>query len=191
MKRISHHIDIATFAKKIGNLKRVKRAGWVRIGVKNPESVADHIFRLSIISLVIAEELGVDRSKLVELALVHDLAESLVGDIVAERGKKDQKAKVDKSYKEEEAMKILFNNAMISKRYLDLWWEYETQNSPEAKILKQLDKFEMVMQALEYEQEKAAKPSDFDEFWENAKLHIKESKLVKILGDLEKKRKND
>jgi 5'-deoxynucleotidase YfbR-like HD superfamily hydrolase len=36
---------------EVGNLKRLRRSGWQLKGVPNPESVADHSFRLAIMSL--------------------------------------------------------------------------------------------------------------------------------------------
>lgn len=42
-------------------------------------------------------------------------------------------------------------NGPIGKEIFELWLEYETQSSPEAKIVKEFDKFEMILQAHEYE----------------------------------------
>ncbi len=58
--------------------------------------------------------------------------------------------------------------------------------TPEAKVVRQLDKLEMAMQAYEYENEHAV---DLEEFYTTARSHIKDEKLAKILRDLESMRK--
>ena len=80
---------------RAGVLKQVKRTGWVLEGVKDAESVADHTWRMSLlISLLIPENLN--KEKLLEMNIVHDLGEIGVGDIKWESGKQvigDQEAK--------------------------------------------------------------------------------------------------
>lgn len=65
----------------IEQLKLQKRTGWVREGVKGPESIADHMYRMAMLSLLSEEDEDLDIGKCVQLAVVHDLAEASVGDI--------------------------------------------------------------------------------------------------------------
>lgn len=48
-------------------------------GVKEPESIADHMYRMAMMSLVAPGNL--DKIKLIEMCLIHDLPESIVGDL--------------------------------------------------------------------------------------------------------------
>lgn len=41
---------------------------------------------------------------------------------------------------------------IAAKEIAELWREYEANSSPEAKVVKDFDKLEMILQALEYEQ---------------------------------------
>lgn len=66
---------------KIGKLKDLKRKSWVLRKVPNPESVADHSFRTSFMALLLADKLNLDKNKCVQMALIHDISESLTGDI--------------------------------------------------------------------------------------------------------------
>jgi putative hydrolases of HD superfamily len=131
-----------------GRLKETARAGWGLRGVEHPESVADHTFRLALLALVLAPRTGapLDRARCVAMALVHDLAESLVGDITPYDGV----SAGEKRRREEEAMHTL---AELSgdREILDLWREYDAAESPEARFVKELDKLETAMQAAEYE----------------------------------------
>lgn len=59
--------------------QRTKRTGWVNHGVKPAESIADHMYRMSVMALLIDENTaGVDKNRCIKMAIVHDLAESLV-----------------------------------------------------------------------------------------------------------------
>ena len=61
-----------------GNLKRTKRTGWIRNSINNPESIADHMHRMSLIAMSI-KDTKIDKQKLVKMAIVHDLAEAIAG----------------------------------------------------------------------------------------------------------------
>jgi len=73
---------------------------------------------------------------------------------------------------------------------VELWKEFNGQETREAKIVKQLDKLEMVIQALEYEKE--GYPSEwFDEFWENAEKYLKGQELEPFFIFLRNKRSHE
>jgi hypothetical protein len=59
----------------IGKLKRLKRTGWVNHFIPEPESVADHMYRMSMMAFLISDP-TVDRDHLIKLCLVHDIAEA-------------------------------------------------------------------------------------------------------------------
>ena len=71
MKNITTFI---TLIHTLENLKKTKRTGWIRAGVVNPESVADHSFRMAFLALILGKDMGVDTQKAVCMALVHDIA---------------------------------------------------------------------------------------------------------------------
>jgi len=138
-----------SFFRVLGKLKELKRTGWVNHGIPLPESVADHMYRMSMITFVIQEK-SVNKDKLMKICMVHDLAESIVGDITPYDGiTKEEKRKL-----EEDAMKKILQdigNEEISNEIMTLWLEYEQGVSIEADLARQLDKLEMILQANEYE----------------------------------------
>lgn len=80
----------------IEKLKTQKRTGWVREGVSSPESIADHMYRMSMLALLSEEDAKLDITKCVMMAVVHDLAEASVGDITPFDGiSKKQKQKLE------------------------------------------------------------------------------------------------
>jgi putative hydrolases of HD superfamily len=145
------------------------RTGWVRQEAgPRIESVADHSWRITVMAMVAASSSNdsYDTNKCIKMALVHDLAEATVGDITPYCGVTDD----DKHAQELAAMKELTsklsssvgipaadatpkNKNIVGEEILSLWKEYEAGETPEAKLVKDMDKLEMILQALEYEQD--------------------------------------
>jgi putative hydrolases of HD superfamily len=148
-----------------GRLKETARAGWRLRGIDRPESVADHSFRLALLALVLAprSDPPLDAGRCVAMALVHDLAESIVGDITPYDGVTAE----EKRRREEEAMRRL-DSLAGGAGLLELWAEYDAAETAEARFVKELDKLETAMQAAEYVQGGAASAADLREFRESA-----------------------
>lgn len=64
-----------------GHLKRTPRTGWLRAGVRFPESVAEHSWRVSVLAYFIAHAEGADAEHAAVLGMFHDLAEVRTGDV--------------------------------------------------------------------------------------------------------------
>lgn len=167
-----------SYMRMLGGIKTEKRTGWVLRNIPNPESVGDHQYRMAMMAMMLhstpyAAEMEIDVSKCIQMALSHDVAESIIGDIVP-----GTMSKEDKLQKEDEAMVLLRNTlrgtragrgnsfASAARHVEDLWREYVEQETVEAKFVKDLDRFEMVLQADEYEQS-AAQPLNLEEFFES------------------------
>lgn len=136
---------------KIYTLKQTKRAGWLQSGITpaEGESVADHSFFVALLALLIAPAEGahINREKAVQMALLHDLAESVIGDLTPEDAvSPDEKFSLEKS-----AIQELLKDFPDGRDLFELWLEFERGNSPEAVFVRRLDKLEMVLQAARYE----------------------------------------
>uniref|UniRef100_A0A8C3BFT9 5'-deoxynucleotidase HDDC2 n=1 Tax=Cairina moschata TaxID=8855 RepID=A0A8C3BFT9_CAIMO len=140
---------LLAFLRLLGQLKRVPRTGWVYRNVAKPESVSDHMYRMAVMALV-SEDKNLNKDRCIRLALVHDMAECIVGDIAPA----DNISKEEKHRREEAAMKRLTQllSEDLKKEIYELWEEYENQCTAEAKFVKQLDQCEMILQAFEYEE---------------------------------------
>ncbi|EPB74684.1 HD domain protein [Ancylostoma ceylanicum] len=140
-------------------VKHLKRKGWVLMKVPEPETVACHMYRMAVLAMSLEGQIeGLDVSRAVFMSLVHDLAEAIVGDITPHCGVTDE----DKYERENQAGSLicctaiqeiasLVPVAVSGNQWVELWREYEAQNTLEAKVVKHLDKFDMIAQAYDYE----------------------------------------
>ena len=142
---------IFDFLHKIENLKSTLRYNKTTSGRK--ESTAEHTWRLALITFIIADELklNIDVNKTIKIALVHDLAESLTGDIDAILITEGKFSKDEKERQEVEAIMKLQQTlpVVIGKEISDLWHEYNNCETKEAKFVKALDKIETLTQLAE------------------------------------------
>ncbi|KAK1326123.1 hypothetical protein QJS10_CPA01g01335 [Acorus calamus] len=110
------------------------------------------MYRMSIMALIASDLPDVNRERCIKIAIVHDIAEAIVGDITPSDGV----PKAEKSRLEQEALdemcKVL-GGGMRGEEIKELWTEYENNSSVEASLVKDFDKVEMILQALEYESE--------------------------------------
>ncbi|MCF7802226.1 MAG: HD domain-containing protein [Candidatus Marinimicrobia bacterium] len=136
---------------KIYTLKQTKRAGWLQSGITpaEGESVADHSFFVALLALLIAPAEGehINREKAVQMALLHDLAESVIGDLTPEDGV----TATEKFNREKSALQQLLGDIPDGEALMMLWLEFEQGDSPEAEFVRRLDKLEMALQAARYE----------------------------------------
>ncbi|KAH4228272.1 5'-deoxynucleotidase [Parastagonospora nodorum] len=159
-------------------LKTTKRAGWQRFGIPAPESISDHMYRMSIITMLAPASLSskLDMAKCCRMALIHDMAEALVGDITPV----DPVSKEEKSRRESETMdyiceKLLgkvgggLNGVEVRK----IWQEYEDSETSESLFVHDVDKIELLLQMVEYERESGCE-RDLGEFTWVAKKIVSE-----------------
>lgn len=173
-------MDIIKFYKYIAKLKQVKREGWVRKKIKNSESVAEHSFSTAVLAMVLAPRLKVNREKLIKMALIHDIGESVIGDVLwytKEKGV-DKKRLAKKQKDEDQAMKRILMMLADKKEYLSLWKEMVDIKTREARLLKEIDRLDLGIQAFFYEKTNRKNLEDFFDFVD---LYIKHPTIKKII----------
>ena len=171
------------FLLEINKLKDIKRTGWLRKNVKNPESVADHSFRVALMAYLLCPE-ELDKNKMIKMALINELTEAVTGDIVTNHNNSAE-FKNNKLQKEKQVIRKMVNNLENKQEIIELFEESESIKTAESQFLKQLDKLEMAFQAFEYEKQD---PREFDEFWETTEHTLEHPKLIKIFETLKQRR---
>lgn len=174
------HRDIVDLMGRVQALKELKRRGWVTRGVPAPESVADHSYGVAILTLVFARHLNLDSGRAVTMALLHDIGESIIGDVIPA----DKVDAAEKATIEEQAIREVLGPFDSSGELIKLWLDFHYQRSPEGVLVHELDKLEMAFQAYRYENVTQLRLDEFFAFTEE-KLQSPEllSLLRRLLGD--------
>lgn len=201
---------LVDFFLKVENLKKIQRTGWVWRGVKNPETIAQHSFRVALLNWLLAEKTKpkLNLERIIKISLIHDLSEVYIGDITPYRGllpkdsqkrreilrrwirlskkKKEKRVKI-KFQREKEALERLteFLSPYLQKEFIHAWINYETSSSKEGNFAKQGDKVETLLQAIEYF---GTKPNSYAvAWWEECEDIVDDPVLLAFLEEIEKK----
>jgi putative hydrolase of HD superfamily len=149
-----------------GSLKDLPRMGWRLVGIKDCESVAEHSYRVALVALVLSERVGgIDRAKLLAMAILHDLPESLVTDLP--RAAVHLIGRQAKQQAERDAWAKLTPPEAELNGWRALWEEFEAGETAEAKLVRAADRLEMLFQAYEYERTGYA---NLATFWQDEEL---------------------
>jgi len=169
------------FFHMLQRLKTTKREGWRRFGIDRGESISDHMYRMSLITMFAPPSLAsrIDIPHCTKMALVHDMAEALVGDITPVDGV----AKDEKSRRESTTMDYFVNGLLgkvnggfTGQSLKEIWQEYEDSVTLESQFVHDVDKIELILQMMEYERQHEGK-LDLSEFsWVATKIQLPEVK---------------
>ena len=172
---------ILDFFKTAVNLKNISRQGWMdKLSIKHPESVADHSYSMAIMGMIISDLENYNSEKILKMILLHDLAESKIGDFTPNQISKENKIKIENNAYDE-----IINSLpeAIKLQYHKIWEEYQKQESPESKIVHQIDKLEMALQAKIYQKQGSSKDT-VESFFKSAENEITHPKLKDILNQI-------
>jgi len=183
------HQELVDFGKQVGKLKKLARKGWVSsVGVRKPESVADHSFRCAILAMCLSDLKGLDSDKLMRMALLHDLHEVVMGDL--DYSDKQRMGEVEVKRREKAAIREVFAvlPEPLRSRYIAIMDEYRLQQTEEAMLVRQVDLVEMVMQALEYEKRDGYSKTKLAPFWGNIEDKLGDYDLKSVFDLLRKEK---
>lgn len=157
-------------AATIARLKRVPRIGWLLRGVApgEVENVAAHTCGVGLVALALADliEEPIDKGRLLSICLLHDLAETVLGDWPAPAHR--YLAAGVKQEAEQQALGDLLAGLPFADGWQALWQEFEAGASVEARLARDADRLDLVLQAAAYE---AAGRSGLEEFFAGAAGH--------------------
>lgn len=167
---------------EFSHLKQLYRQGWLQRGIppERCESVAEHSFGVAVLALLLAETAfpQLDACKVLRMSLLHDFGEIYAGDLTPADG-------VERAAKyalEQRAVQRVMEKLPNGSTYIALWEEYEAGNTPEAQLVRQIDRLEMVLQASVYEHQNL---SNLAEFFESVRPVLEAQPLHHIFQSLE------
>lgn len=147
-------------------------------GVPSPESVAAHTYGVVLTTWTLCEEggEGIDRERALIMALLHDLAECVLGDLpqpalhyLTEEAKRRAEAEVHRD---------LLTDLPHPARCSAILDEYAEGETPTARLVHEADQLDMLIQARAYE---VAGHRGLDEFWQKAEAYRWSSTVAESL----------
>ncbi len=139
--------DVAAFLYEMGHLKNLPRSGWLLLGIPQPESVAEHSFRVGVAGIMLAAIDGADVGRTAALALLHDAHETRIGDVPSV-GRAYVTTAVPESVTAHQSAGM---PEAVAKAFQSLTAEFEAAETPESKLARDADKIETLLQAIEYQ----------------------------------------
>jgi putative hydrolase of HD superfamily len=156
---------------ELQRLKCLERTGWTLRGMPNgTESVAAHSFGVSVTAMMLADKiknrgLDLDIERVLKMALLHDWAETRVGDM-PRTATSYFGADVRKKAETTAFADIVGTVGAAESEYKNLYQDYEQRDSLEARLVKAADIIDLLIQAYALEH---AGAKGLDEFWEVAR----------------------
>lgn len=169
------------FFENIIKLKEIQRKGWKnKLGLQDVESVADHSYSMATMGMILSDLEGLDTKKIMKMTLLHDLAESVVGDFTPDEIAKDEKINLEN----QEMKKILSKLPdTIESEYSKIWDEFLKKESNESVFVHELDKLEMVFQAKRYHDAGIPKEK-IQSFIDSANSEIQKNDFKELISNL-------
>lgn len=144
--------DLEEFTSPFYELKELSRSGWIsKLNLKNPETVASHTLLMIVLVLYFGSNKSYScrkKLRLIEMVLVHDLAESVIGDITPDSDKYLGKKKLENKVFAQ--MMSVLPHSTLKDEFKSCWKEFSSNSSIDSKIVHVIDKLEMLIQANHY-----------------------------------------
>jgi putative hydrolases of HD superfamily len=137
---------LASFVYEAGYLKRLPRSGWLLAGIEQPETVAEHSFRATVLGVLLAGMAGADAGRTAALCAVHDMAETRIADVHS----------VGRAYITVASPQAVAAHQAagmptdVAKVFEALVAEYEENETAEARLAHDADKLDTLATACEY-----------------------------------------
>jgi 5'-deoxynucleotidase YfbR-like HD superfamily hydrolase len=204
-------VDKLKFLIEAEKLKEFPRTGWVLRGVKNPETIAEHMVGVAIASWILGREADFKPNKLIEMGFFHDLCEVYAGDVTPffyfirnlPKNEKERKkflrkyVRLSKTLKEKRGKEkfelekksllnlLSFLKTEERKRIFSLWLDFEKRTTKEGNFVRQVDKIETLIQAILYF---GTKRGSFAEgWWEEVEEFTEHPLLLEFLKVIQRK----
>ena len=142
-------------------LNKLPRTGFAMRGIPRPETIGEHCFGVSVLTLLLADALtqageSIDRGKALSMAILHESGEILVGDlphpatifIGAETKRRAERTAGGRVLHDRPGLRNVVD-------------EFEKGATLEARLVRAADKLQMMIKVMIYESEQSGYLEDF------------------------------
>ena len=174
-------MDLFNFFNIIEELKHSERQGWKDKEVERPrDTIASHSLGASLLGWVLAEKEDLDSNKIVKMLIMHDLIMAYIEDYTPKDQEFDSKKEMERK-----AFDKLVEDVpeVIRDEFTSLFQELQDQETDEAKLAKEADKLDTLLQARSYNQE--SDEEFLQEFLESYRDYFSSETGESMLGELE------
>lgn len=144
---------VVNFYIQCSKLKRIVRTGWLNWNVQGErvESVAEHIYGVQMLALGMYSEFkcNIDIAKVIFMLAVHELEETVIGDLTRFQISKEEKEKIG-----HEAVEKILSGLLKGEEIKALIYEFDARETEEAKFAYYCDKLECDIQCKMYDEER-------------------------------------
>jgi putative hydrolase of HD superfamily len=174
--------NLVEFMELVSSLKELQRTGWKQHEVTGIiDTTASHSYGVVLLSWVFAKEIQVDLEKVLKMAAVHDLVESVIGDLTPTEAKR-----IDRDALEENGLRKIESelpNALLDE-VKSLIREFRAGATKEAKTVRVCDKLETLFQAHFYRKSDRLSEHGFREFLRYAEKECRTRLAKEILSQI-------
>jgi 5'-deoxynucleotidase YfbR-like HD superfamily hydrolase len=180
---------VGRIAEEMLSIKFEERKGWPSRQVKNRiESVADHSYGTWLLAYIYLPEIapeviGYDKREILDMLLVHDLAEAYIGDLLPHERDQNKIKQERDTYGYIGALGTLDGIANME-RVRTLWENFETGASENARIAREIDRLECLTQLYIYQKRTKGGVFDAETFEAELTDEIKHPITVKMLDTI-------
>lgn len=172
-------------------LHELKRTGWLNRGMPDTESVQDHIIALRNLAYSLPNLTLEEKGEIMDMLEVHDWPEAIHGDEVILSTNEDELESLHATKFEKEQFALASICEKIGeegKKIMELWLRFENSQDEISSLARQLDKYQAIEKALEYE--KIYNIPLFREFLDYSRKKITHPILLEKIHNLEQEFEN-
>ncbi|KAH6714415.1 hypothetical protein BKA61DRAFT_643367 [Leptodontidium sp. MPI-SDFR-AT-0119] len=158
------------FFHMLERLETAKREGWRRYAIPHGESISDHMYRMSLITMFAPQSILEN-----QYPTLHEDGPHITP--------MDGVTKHEKNRREEATMDYFtssllgkVNGGITGKDIYDIWREYEDGETLESEFIQDVDKIELVLQMVDYERVHEHKLDLGDFSWVSSRIVLPEVK---------------
>ena len=149
---MSKEQNVINYYVTCNKLKNVIRTGWQDWNIKREriESVAEHVYGVQMLAIAMKSEYqyDIDIMKVIFMIAIHELGESVIGDITLFQMSKEEKEAI-----EHEAVHNILGSLLDGEEIEALFLEFDEHKTKEAIFAYQCDKLECDLQSKLYDEE--------------------------------------
>ena len=144
--------NVLQFYVLCNRLKNLIRSGWLdwNVQAERVESVAEHIYSAQMLAIAMYSEFDyeLDLSKVLMMLAIHELEETIIGDLTPFHLKIDKKQEMG-----HEAILRALQPLSDKRQWIELIYEFDARKTKEAIFAYQCDKLECDLQCKLYDEE--------------------------------------